>query len=564
MNHAAQHRMMAALRRLGMLWKNSVHIVVSAIKQISPRRIAIGTAALLVIIQVTILGMNSLRPGQPVLGLQLENQLVGTLYNRDFHAQVVNTINAYETKNFTVRAAQRTSTTNLRELGVKTDARQLSARLLTVGRSGTVLSDLAEQNTMLAGRHTIRIGQPGFDDGLARKFVATLNDDVHIAPVNATFAYENQKAIVRSDQPGRAIDTEAAVSLLHQVNPLVNKQVVLPIAYPQAAITKTALMPLLPEVQAIAQKPLSIEAGNSKVVLSPTELISLVTPKPVPDAKNPDKTTMQIAFDESKMRVIIDGVVKQAVFAPKPKIMNGSVVMQEGASGLRVQESNTLQYVLAVLDQRQKGAGQPDAARIPLVTIEPPVIQQTMSDPRLRTGTGSIRLTFDDGPSAYTEQVLNILNRYNVRATFYLIGRDVRRYPGTVQRIVNEGHRVGNHSFSHANLAYLSRAGVVQDLQSTQDAIRAVSSVTPTAFRPPYGSVNHTVREVASSMGLSIDLWSVDPQDWTQPGAGAITQRVLRQDGPGAVILLHSIYKQTVDALPGIIEGIRAQGYRLE
>lgn len=527
-------------------------------------RVAIGAAALLVIMQVTILGMNSLLTQQPVLGLRLENQLIGKLYSKDFHAQVASAVSTYETKNFVVRAAHRTGTTNLRDLGVKTDEKQLSARLLAVGRAGNIFSALAEQNAALAGERTLTIGQQGFDDALAKKFLMTLNNDIQIAPVNATFAYENQRVVIHPDYLGRTIDTDAAVSLLHQVNPMATAQVTLPISYPQAAVTKTALAPLLPEIQAIAQKPLRIEAGNSKAMLSPSELVALVATKSVPDAKNPQKVTRQLTFDEPKISTIVDGVAKQAVFAAKPTIMNGNIVVQEGKSGLRVKDGNTLQQVLMALVQRQKGTGQPDVVQIPLVAVEPRVIQQVMSDSRLRTGTGNIRLTFDDGPGAYTEQVLNILGRYNVRATFYLIGRNVKQNPGTVQRIVNEGHRVGNHSFSHTNLTYLSRAGIVQELRSTQDAIRAASGVTPTAFRPPQGAVNHTVREAATSMGLSIDLWSVDPQDWAQPGAGVITQRVLRHDGPGAVILLHSLYKQTVDALPGIIEGIRAQGYKLE
>jgi hypothetical protein len=266
MNDAVKHRMLAVWRRFGVYWKNIVHHIVVTIKQISPKRVALATMALLVIIQVTIFSMNSLRSQQPVLGLQLENQLIGKLYNKDFHVQVVDAINAYETKSFTVRAAQRTSTTSLRELGVKTDARQLSARLLAVGRSGNVLSDLAEQNAALAGKHTIHIGQWGFDDSLARKFVTALNDEIQITPVNAAFAYENQKATIRPDQPGRAIQTDAAVSLLRRVNPMTNAQVTLPISYSQAAVSKTSILPFLPGVQAIAQKPLSIEAGNNKVV----------------------------------------------------------------------------------------------------------------------------------------------------------------------------------------------------------------------------------------------------------------------------------------------------------
>lgn len=133
-----------------------------------------------------------------------------------------------------------------------------------------------------------------------------------------------------------------------------------------------------------------------------------------------------------------------------------------------------------------------------------------------------------------------------------------------MQRINNEGHKIGNHSFSHPDLTQLSRDRVVQELASTQAAIQAACGVTPTVFRPPYGAESQTVREVAASLGLSVDLWSVDTRDWAQPGSGVITQRALAGSSPGAVILLHVLHQQTVAALPSIIQGIRAQGFTLE
>lgn len=564
MNHLTERRQSETIQRLKTRKTKAVRGSIQRIKMLSPVRIAIGLAALLVIVQVTVVGMNSLRPQQPILGLQLERQLVGQLYNKDFHAQVARIVEAYETKNFTVRAAHRTVTTNLRSLGVRADVAQLSAHLLTIGRTGNIFAALNEQNAALAGRRTVAIGQPGFNNAVARQFIEGLNKEISVAPVSAVFAYENQKVVIHSDHLGRVVDTDAALRVLHGVDPIRNTQVILPLAHPSAPIANASLKLLLPQVEAIAQKPLTIEAGGSKLTLTPADLVAFIAPKVVPDVKDSHKATVQLGYDEAKISAAIDSVLKQVVVEATPTIMNGSIVIQEGKNGVRAKDSNTVQYVLAALNQRQKGTGQPDIAQIPLVSVEPRIIQQAISDPRLRTGTGHIRLTFDDGPGAYTEQILNILRRYNVHATFYLIGRNVQSNPGTVQRIVNEGHRVANHSFSHANLTYLSRAGVVRELQSTQDAIRAASGATPTGFRPPQGALNSTVREVAASMGMSIDMWSVDPQDWAQPGAGVITQRVLSHSGPGAVVLLHSLYKQTADALPGIIEGIRAQGYTLE
>ncbi len=123
-----------------------------------------------------------------------------------------------------------------------------------------------------------------------------------------------------------------------------------------------------------------------------------------------------------------------------------------------------------------------------------------MNDPIHRTGTGLIRLTFDDGPGAYTEQVLNILKRYNVHATFYLVGRNIGGHESTLQRIHNEGHALGNHSYTHPDLTRLPRDRVLQEIASTQAAIQQASGINPTAFRPPYGAQNQTVREVQPSL----------------------------------------------------------------
>ncbi|HUS26257.1 MAG TPA: polysaccharide deacetylase family protein [Nevskiaceae bacterium] len=524
----------------------------------------IGVVGVLIVAQITLLGVNSVRNHEPILGLRLEGQAIGWLYDGDFRKQADAIVQTYETKNFTVKAADKTSTISLRQLGVKTDTAQLYTRLLATGRSGNMFRRLADQDLALLGGRSVSIGQPSFNSGLSKTYIAELEKNVQIAPIDASFAYENQKAVIRPDHLGRTIDTDAAVAALHRVNPTLDAQVILPIKQPAATMTASLLAPLLPQVQAIAQKPLIIEAGSSKTTLSSEQLIALVVPKVVSDTKDPHKKIVQLSFDEAKLNAIVDGVVKQAVVAPKPTILNGNRLVQQGQSGVQVEDTHTLEHVLTVLIQRETGVAAPDTAEIPLVTVNPPIVQQFVASARTRTGTGLVRLTFDDGPGAHTEQVLDILSRYNVHATFYVIGRNVQRYPTTMQRIVREGHQVGNHSFSHADLSRLSRTGIMQELTNTQQAIQAACGVTPTAFRPPYGALNQTVREVASSMGMSIDLWSVDPRDWAQPGSSVITQRVLGADSAGSVILLHVLYQQTIDALPAIIEGIRAQGYTLE
>lgn len=531
----------------------------------SPLRAAEDVVLLLVALQLAVLGINWVNTGSPVLGLRLEGHLVGQLYNPDFRKQTNAIIHTYENKNLSVSVADETSIVTLRQLGVNINKKQIHDTLLAEGRTGSVLTRLVDQDLAPLSARNIHLGQPGFNTELAKEYIATLDQKIDIAPQNAYFAFEHQKVVVHLDTQGRVIDAEAALAALNGSNPENNASVVLPIKQVQAVVTSSMLDAILPEVQAITQKPLTVVAGESRITFSPEQLVTFIIPKVVPDPSNAEKMTAQVTFDATKLNAIVDEVVSKAVVAPKPTVMSGGRVVQQGKSGVSTEDSHSLERVLTVLIQRQTGVATPEEARIPLVTVDPPVVQQRVaSSPRTRTGTGHVRLTFDDGPGGYTDQILDILKRYNVHASFYVIGRNVNSYPGQMQRTKNEGHAICNHSFTHANLARLSRAGAVRELSDTQAAIRQTTGVTPGCFRPPYGSYNQTVREVVASQGMSLDMWSIDTRDWARPGSSVITRRVLDNTHSGAVVLLHVLNQQTVAALPSIIEGIRAQGYTLE
>ncbi|MFF0416447.1 polysaccharide deacetylase family protein [Kitasatospora sp. NPDC004745] len=176
-----------------------------------------------------------------------------------------------------------------------------------------------------------------------------------------------------------------------------------------------------------------------------------------------------------------------------------------------------------------------------------------------------VYLTFDDGPSpAYTPRILGILSRYGVRATFFEIGQNVAANPGLTRQVARQGHSVQNHSWSHPDLRRLSGAAVSAQVADTDKAIRAQTGRTPSCLRPPYGAVNGTVRSRAAALGKQVVLWSVDPADWSRPGAAAIRSRVLGTVRPGSVILLHDgggDRSQTAAALPDILSTLKARGY---
>jgi len=188
----------------------------------------------------------------------------------------------------------------------------------------------------------------------------------------------------------------------------------------------------------------------------------------------------------------------------------------------------------------------------------------THGNPRLP----EVALTFDDGPSEYTPQVLAILERYGVRATFFSIGHNIAQFPISLQQSLAGGNAVENHTFTHPHLTTLPLATISQELSKTQDAVLEATGTCPTVFRPPYGEYNADVVTAASQLGLTVVTWGVDANDWTtpQPSANLIASRILSAADNGAIFLLHEgggDRANTVAALPAIITGLQARGLRL-
>lgn len=175
-----------------------------------------------------------------------------------------------------------------------------------------------------------------------------------------------------------------------------------------------------------------------------------------------------------------------------------------------------------------------------------------------------VAITFDDGPNpVQTPRLLDILAKRNIKATFYVVGQCVKEYPSVLERIVKEGHELGNHSWSHPNLGKMSDAAVKQQLQDTHDLIVKTVGVPPKSLRPPYGSFSPRQQQWAfNEFGYKTILWGVDPFDWKKPGAGVIAQRILTQTKSGDIILAHDIHKQTIDAMEETLDGLIAKGFR--
>jgi peptidoglycan-N-acetylglucosamine deacetylase len=180
-------------------------------------------------------------------------------------------------------------------------------------------------------------------------------------------------------------------------------------------------------------------------------------------------------------------------------------------------------------------------------------------------GRMAIALTIDDGPSPiYTPQILQILARYRVTASFSMVGENVTYYPGVAREVADAGHTIVNHTWDHANLSLLSAARARTEIANATDAIHNAVGQTPTMFRAPYGAWSRTVLEYCASEHLMPLDWSVDPRDWAMPGVSEIVRNIMANTRTSSIILEHDgggNRSQTVAALQIAIPRLLDQGF---
>ncbi len=179
-----------------------------------------------------------------------------------------------------------------------------------------------------------------------------------------------------------------------------------------------------------------------------------------------------------------------------------------------------------------------------------------------------VAITFDDGPHAvYTPEILSILEEYNAKATFFVVGSRAENYKSIVRREVGAGHEVENHTFTHHSLSGMSSKEVQEEIQKAHQTITSITNQRPTFFRPVGGLYNDAVVDAAVDEGYRVVLWSwhQDSKDWQQPGVDKIVKNVLSGVRPGDVVLFHDAggnRTQTIKALPIILSHLQKQGYK--
>ena len=184
---------------------------------------------------------------------------------------------------------------------------------------------------------------------------------------------------------------------------------------------------------------------------------------------------------------------------------------------------------------------------------------------RVKTTENVVYLTFDDGPDAeQTPQVLDVLKRNNATATFFCIGSRIAGNEQILKRIIDEGHTIGNHSFSHTNsFPLFSSRRMIADIEQCQKAIQSVTGTAPTLFRPPFGVTNPTVGKAVKALNLKTIGWTIRTYDTNGGNNAKIARRIARQLRPGAIILLHDSLPHSAERLQVVIDTVKAAGYEI-
>ena len=185
------------------------------------------------------------------------------------------------------------------------------------------------------------------------------------------------------------------------------------------------------------------------------------------------------------------------------------------------------------------------------------VIKQILNE-EMKTESPRIALTFDDGPSICTTDLLDGLKERNVKATFFLVGENVEIYPEIVKRIYEEGHLIGNHTYHHVEITKLSDEEAMYEINKTDEVISEITGERVQYIRPPFGVWQ---RELENHLDVLPVMWSIDPLDWTTENVDEVVNKIVSQAKENDIILLHDCYKSSVEAALRTVDLLKAEGF---
>ncbi len=194
---------------------------------------------------------------------------------------------------------------------------------------------------------------------------------------------------------------------------------------------------------------------------------------------------------------------------------------------------------------------------------DPETLPTEAPETHIDTDKPMIALTFDDGPSAHTDRLLDIFDKYGGKGTFFVLGNTLDNRKDTLKRMVSEGHEIGNHSWSHRQFTNIAIDEVKDQIMMTRAKIFDITGVDCTIVRPPYGACSDEIRALGQEIGVSYVNWSVDTLDWKTKNADAVYKEIMKDAADGHIVLCHDLHKTTVDAMEKVIPALIEEGYQL-
>lgn len=192
--------------------------------------------------------------------------------------------------------------------------------------------------------------------------------------------------------------------------------------------------------------------------------------------------------------------------------------------------------------------------KIAPVTFEYDIIQNKVVDKENKF----IALTFDDGPNYNTNRVLEILEKYNVKATFFVLGSKIKGNEYILKKIKENGNEIGNHTYNHLLLTKYDENKIREEIEKTSNKVFEVTGKYPTLLRPSYGSVNNKIKKISN---YPIIIWDIDTLDWKYHNSEKIASRILNKASDGDIVLMHDVYSATANALDIVIPKLKSNGY---
>ncbi len=188
------------------------------------------------------------------------------------------------------------------------------------------------------------------------------------------------------------------------------------------------------------------------------------------------------------------------------------------------------------------------------------IFPTTKSEDILDIEKKTVAITFDDGPSDYTKDIIDLLDKYDVHATFFVIGSKILIYKETIMNMVAKGNEIANHTYSHPWLTHLSIDETISEIDKTNDLIFDITGTKPTLFRPSYGDINIKVKK---AIDMDIVMWNNDSNDWRYRSGKTIASRVIKNISDGDIVIMHDTYKRSYDALKIIIPKLKEMDYQI-